>query len=99
MTQIPIGMISHYSTKSHEATVRLDKGVLKRGDQIHIVGKKDDLWEEVTNMWQNNDAIEVADVGEEITLRCDGPVHRGAEVFKVTALEAYIPHAAMEPTE
>ena len=42
-------------------------------------------------MWKNNYSSEVADVCEEITLRCDGPVHRGAEAFKVTALEAYAP--------
>ena len=87
MTELRVGTIEHYYPKAHAAVVAVETGTLKVGDQIHIAGAHDDLWEEVTSLELDHTAIEKATRGQKVGLLVDGPVHAGSEVLKVTALE------------
>ncbi len=87
MGEIRIGTVEHYYPKAHAAVVRIEKGVLHLGDQIHVAGDRDDFWEEVTSMQVDHEPIEVAHKGESIGLQVEQPVHAGAEVYKLDALE------------
>lgn len=88
MAELPIGRIEHYYPKAHAAVVRVERGSLCIGDQIHIAGASDDLWEEVTSLEMDHQAVTEAHTGESVGLGMDKPVHAGAEVFKLDSLEA-----------
>lgn len=87
MAETLVGTVEHYYPKAHAAVVRVDGGTLHVGDQVHIVGGRDDFWEEVTSLQRDHASVEKARRGESIGLWVEQPVHAGSKVFRLDALE------------
>lgn len=88
MTERIIGHVEHYYPRVQAAAVHIERGALRVGDQIHIVGPQDDLWEEVVSLEEDHTPIEKAGRGHRVGLWVEAPVHAGAEVRKITSLDA-----------
>jgi putative protease len=88
MSELRIGTVEHYYPKAHAAVVRIEDGLLRVGDQVHIVGAHDDFWEEVTSLQVDHAAVPKAAKGASVGLWVEQPVHAGAEVFRLDALES-----------
>lgn len=82
-----IGSVEHYYPKAQAAALALD-APLKVGDQIHIVGPRDDYWEEVVSLQVDHRPIPKARRGAHVGVWCPVKVHEGADVFKLDAIEA-----------
>ena len=88
MSEVLVGTVEHYYPKAHAAVVRVEGDPLRVGDQVHIVGSRDDVWEEVTSLQRKHHNIEKARPGEEVGMWVERPVHRGSQVFRLNAIEA-----------
>jgi putative protease len=78
-----IGQVNHYF--NHVSVAVLDlSGELKVGDTIHFVGHTVDFTQQVDSLEIEHQKVESAGPKKEVALKVTQPVHKGAEVFKVT---------------
>lgn len=80
-----IGTIEHYYPKAQAAVLRVDRGEVRVGDQIRIVGHGVDLTEEVTSLQMDHRPIEEAHAGERVGLGVPQRVHEKDSVYLVHA--------------
>ncbi len=83
MSEKHIGIVDHYYPRAHAATVDLEDGGLKVGDQIHIVGHGTDLTETVKTIEIEHEPIQRARKGQVVGVGVDGPVHKHADVYLI----------------
>ncbi len=88
MGEIHVGKVERYYPEAHAAIINIEKGSLRIGDQIHVAGDRENFWEEVTSMHAQHQGIRVAHTGATVSLLVTQPVHAGADVYKIDALEA-----------
>ena len=77
-----VGVISHYFDKIGVAFIDLLAG-LKAGDLIKISDHGNEFEQEVTSMQMEHENIKTAKKGQNVGLKVDQPVKKGAEVFRV----------------
>jgi len=83
MPEEKIGQVSNFFTKPMVAAIKLD-ATLRVGDQIHIKGHSTDLTLEVTSMQIDKEAVESADAGQEVGIKCPNRARAGDDVYRVS---------------
>ena len=79
----PVGEVTHYFHKIKVCVVRIDHGVLKRGDRLSIEGKHGSLIQPIRSMQIENEDVSVAKKGQLIGLKVSKPVYEGDLVGKL----------------
>jgi|CXWL01.1.fsa_nt_gi translation elongation factor EF-1alpha len=74
---IPIGEITHYFHKIKVCVVRINQGVLKKGDRLSIEGKHGSLIQVIRSMQIENEDVSLAKKGQLIGLKVSKPVYAG----------------------
>jgi hypothetical protein len=85
MTEVPIGVITHYFSHLGVAAIELTQGELKLGDKVHIKGHTSDFTQEIDSMQIDGCSIDCATIGQNIGLRSAEHVREHDVVYKVTA--------------
>jgi translation elongation factor EF-Tu-like GTPase len=83
MTELMIGKVKHYYPKVHAAVVELERGMLKVGDKIHIVGSETDIWETVRSLQLDHRPVPQAWLGQSVGVLVPERARDNARVFKV----------------
>ncbi len=84
MTEIKIGVISHYFGKISVAGIEIEKGKLKAGDTIHIKGHTTDFQQIIESMQIDLQTVEAAKKGDSIGIKVSERVREHDEVYKVS---------------
>ena len=79
----PIGKITHFFNKISVAVIKLEKGELKKGDKIKIVGHGKEFEQDVVSMQVEHKEIEKAEAGSEFGMKMNEEVKPGDLVYKV----------------
>ncbi|NYZ76704.1 hypothetical protein H0O02_00105 [Candidatus Micrarchaeota archaeon] len=85
MAKVLVGEVDHVFGKLNVAALKL-KGELKVGDRISIENKEGTtvVQETITSMQVVHKPVEVAQAGDDITIKVAGKVHAGNLVYKIT---------------
>jgi len=83
MKEIEVGKVTHYYTKIGVAALKITKGELKKGDEIHIKGHTTDFNQKIESIQKEHQEIEVAVTGDEIGIKVNEHVREGDIVYKV----------------
>lgn len=78
-----IGKITHYFDQIGVAVVKLQKGSLKVGDSIKIVGGDVNFQQAVESLEVDHQSVQSATTGDEFGLKVDQKVHEGYKVYLV----------------
>lgn len=78
-----IGEVTHYFNKIKVCVIRIDRGTIKKGDQLVIKGKNGSLNQKVVSMQIENEDVAVARKGQLIGLRVTKEVYVGDSVGKL----------------
>jgi len=84
MTEMRIGMVTHYWSNLHVAGVTITDGELRTGDTIHITGHTSDFEQIVDSMQVDHAAVEVAKPGDQVGLRVIDHAREHDIVYVVT---------------
>lgn len=84
MTELEVGVVTHYFDRPHVAIVKMTAGQIEVGNQIHIKGAHTDLTETVSSMEVEHQKIAVAQPAAEFGLQVADRVRTGDKVFVVT---------------
>lgn len=85
MTEVPIGVITHYFSHLGVAAIELTQGELQLGDKVHIKGHTSDFTQEIDSMQIDGRSINHATIGQNIGLKSAEHVREHDVVYKVTA--------------
>ncbi|MCX8052293.1 MAG: EF-Tu/IF-2/RF-3 family GTPase [Armatimonadetes bacterium] len=77
-----IGRVTHYFSKLGVAAVQIERGRLRRGDHVHIVGHTTDLEQVVDSMELDHHPIDEAVAGQNIGLKVVDHVREHDDVYK-----------------
>ena len=77
-----VGEVTHYFDRIKVCVIRIDQGVIKKGDRVFIKGNKGQLAQKITSMQIENEDVSSARTGQLIGLKVADPVFVGDEVFK-----------------
>lgn len=84
MADKKVGTVTHFYDKIGVAVIKLDKGDLKVGDKIKLIGKDgSEFTQEVTSMQIEHANIDIAKSGDEFGLKTDSVVKTNSEVVKL----------------
>lgn len=78
-----IGKITHYFSNLGVGIIGIEKGNLKQGDKIQIIGGDVDFEQTVDSMQVDHKPVEVAKKGDDVGLKTSQKVHEGYKVFKI----------------
>lgn len=84
MAEEEIGTVTHYFGKPEVGIVKVSKGPLKVGDNIHIVGAHDDFTMTIESMELDHESVESVKKGAEVGIKVPQRVHEHDKVFLVT---------------
>jgi translation initiation factor IF-2 len=73
----PVGEVTHYFHKIKVCVVRIDRGVLRKGDRLSIEGKHGSLIQLISSMQIENENVSLAKKGQLIGLKVSKPVYEG----------------------
>jgi hypothetical protein len=78
-----VGQVTHYFNHLSVAVLDLS-GELKVGDTIHFLGHSADFTQQIDSMEIEHQKVPSAGPNKEVALKVAKPLHKGAEVFKVS---------------
>jgi hypothetical protein len=78
-----IGEVTHYFDKLGVAVLSLS-GELKVGDSVHFLGHQTDFTQTIDSMQIEHQPVQSAAPKQEVALKTAQPVHKGADVLKVS---------------
>ena len=81
--EMQVGKVIHYFPKIGVAVVDVTDGSIKIGDEIHVKGHTTDFRQKVNSMQIEQDKIEVAEAGQSIGMKVEGPARANDLVYKV----------------
>lgn len=81
----PLGEVTHYFGKIKVCVVRIDFGILRKGDQVLISGKDSSLIQTVNSLQIENEDVLSAQKGQLVGLKVKEPVGVGSKVSHVKA--------------
>lgn len=84
MAEEEIGKITRYFAKIGVAGIMIEKGELKVGDTVHVVGHTSDVTQSIDSMQIMGKDVEAAKPGDEIGLKMGDRVRPNDVVYKVT---------------
>lgn len=77
-----IGKVCHYDSKLGVAAIEVEKGKLRKGDRIHIVGHTTDTEQVVESMELDHHPVDEAEPGQNIGIKVDEHVRENDDVYK-----------------
>ena len=80
--EMQVGKITHYLPKIGVAVADITDGSIKVGDEIRIKGHTTDFKQKVTSMQIEHDKVQIAEPGQAIGLKVEGPVREHDLIFK-----------------
>ena len=83
MSEVKIGVVTHYFGKIGVAAIRITEGELSVGDRIRIKGHTSDFSQTVDSMQREHESIDSARAGEEIAIRVGEYTREHDIVYKV----------------
>jgi len=83
MSEVKIGVVTHYFGKIGVVAVRVTDGELSVGDTIRIKGHTSDFNQKVDSMQKEHESINSAGVGDEVAIRVDEYAREHDVVYKV----------------
>jgi putative protease len=84
MPEEEIGVVTHYYGNIQVAGIRVEKGTLKVGDRIHILGHTSDFEQTVDSIQLEHDQVEEAMPGQDVGVKVMDHAREHDKVFKVT---------------
>jgi len=78
-----IGVVSKYSDDARTALVKLEKGTMRSGDWIEIQGNISSLRQKVEALQLDNQPLQEATEGQEVSIRVIRPVKAGDTVVRL----------------
>ncbi len=81
MPELLIGKVTHYYSRLGVAALELQSS-LRRGDQIHILGRTTDVEQTVQSMEIDHHQVEVAGPGDQVAIKVPQRVREGDKVFR-----------------
>ncbi len=84
-----VGVITHYFSGVKAGIIKIEKGTLRIGDQIHIKGVTSDFKQKIKSMQINRKDVEQASKGEEIGIITKSKVRERDVVYKVVNKNVY----------
>ena len=82
MAQEEIGEVTRYFGKIGVAAIMITSAPLRVGDRIRIEGHGGDMEQVVESIQLDRESVEVAQVGQEVGIKVDGPVRPKDMVYK-----------------
>ena len=79
---VRLGEVTHYFDRIKVCVIRIDQGMIKKGDRLLIKGNKSQLAQKVVSMQIENEDVSSARKGQLIGLKVTKPVSVGDGVFK-----------------
>lgn len=76
-----VGEVTHYFDKIGVAVIKATKASIKKGQNLHFVGKGADFQQEVTSLQVDHKDIEELSVGKEGGMKIDQTAKEGVEVY------------------
>lgn len=83
MSEIEVGVVTHYFGKIGVAGIEITGGKLTVGDTIHILGHTTDLTETIGSMQVDNQSVENAEAGQQIGIKVSDHVREHDKVYKI----------------
>ncbi len=84
MAEQHIGNVTHYFGNARVAAVKINDGLLRVGDTIHVVGHTSDFTQTIDSMQLEHTPVDSAGVGDEIGIRVAEHARTHDEVFRIT---------------
>ena len=78
-----IGIVSNYFINISVVAFEISNGKLKIGDHIHLKGHSTDFSIKVESMQSENNAIDLAQKGDDIGIKTDQKVRSGDKVYLI----------------
>ena len=78
-----VGAVTHFFDKIKVCVIRIDHGVIKKGDRLRIEGKNGSVIQDVVSMQIENEDVVTARKGQLIGLKVKKTVHVGDVVEKM----------------
>ena len=78
-----IGIVTHYYSHLGVAVVQVNKGSLRTGNTIHIVGHSTDITETVASMEYEHQHVDQANAGQNVGVKIDGSAREHDIVYLV----------------
>jgi len=82
--ELEIGEVTHFFSKIMVCVVRINRGSLRVGDTIHIVGAGTNLKQKVRSLQIESVDVRAASKGKLVGLKVDKRVRENDKVYKVT---------------
>lgn len=79
-----IGVVTHFFSNINVGVIKIEQGVLKEGDTIHIKGATTDFEQQAKSMQIEHESVEEAEEGQSIGLKVKDVVREHDKVYKVT---------------
>lgn len=83
--ELEVGVVEHFYPRVNVAVVKVQNGVIHRGDRLHIVGRGVDLEETIRSIELNHQPIAIAHEGEEVGIQLSTRVRENDRVYVVRA--------------
>ena len=83
MSEVKIGVVTHYFGKIGVAAVLVTDGELAVGDTVHIKGHTSDFSQPVDSMQMEHESIDRARAGDEVAIRVVQYTREHDTVYKV----------------
>lgn len=81
---VKVGVITHFFPNVNAAIIKVSRGTIKSGEQLHFKGVNTDFKIIVKSIQMNRQPIETAVKGQEIGIQVPDKVREGDEVYKVS---------------
>ena len=79
-----IGIVSNYFSNISVAAFEITNGKLEIGDSIHLRGYTTDFSVKVESIQSENDAIDLAQKGDDIGIKVDQKARSGDKVYLIS---------------
>ena len=80
-----IGIVSNYFSNISVVAFEIDNGKLKVGDHIHLKGHTTDFLVKVESIQSKNNAIDLAQKGDDIGIKVDQKARSGDKVYLISS--------------
>jgi len=78
-----IGIVTHFFDKISVAIIKLSSGGLKVGETVKVVGRGNEVVQEIKSMQIEHESVDSVKKGEEFGVKVDDAVKEGDIVYKV----------------
>jgi hypothetical protein len=85
MTEVELGVVTHYFSKIAVAAIDIRQEALVVGDVIHVKGHTSDFTQKVDSMQIDGHQVHLAGAGQSVGIHVVAHAHEHDRVYKVVA--------------